>query len=486
MNDWIQEHIRTLTQLSDLSADEARQLFHQHLYVGIDPDFFDNRTYRLAFVYAVNLLSRMFPLIQFDDISENRLLLTPWGTTAPIHEQKTDPSVTLIFGKRSRQKAAGRIVTANCRDWQIFIDIPADPTPQDEWNPVLALLMACYAAARLAKILLGPSIDGAPTWRPFSILDFKTASTQFDWSATLDVGDLYVAGVGAIGSAFLFALAAHGRATGKLTLVDHDDVDSGNLGRYTFFDTHDVGFRKTDAARKRLALFGMPLDIRTVDQRFERFYDGEQAISPSFGVPRLISAPDRRDVRRQFQSRLPREVWDASTGPDQVVLHHNSFDPRLACLSCIYPETPDENAHFRHVAEMLGMPLERVMSGDVITDGDAVKIVDKYPEMSSSALVGRAFDSVFRDLCSSGKLRGSDRVVLAPFSFVSGLAGVMLYLEFVKSLRSDVFAAFHNYNYAQLHPSFPPNPDFMELRASTPNCTCQNAVVRRVFDSMWC
>jgi len=485
MNDWLSEHIRTLTQMSELNADEARRLFHQNLYISIDPALRENRTYRVAFAFAVNLLCRMFPTTRFDDLKDERPFILPWAGTSPLRGNRRAEEVVLVFGKRPSVETDAKIVSANCHDWHVYIDSPCDPDPKEAWNPVLGLLAACYAAARVSKVLLGDAVDGPFAWSPFSILDFRNGSASFDWSEPLPVGDLYLAGVGAVGSAVLYSLAAHGAADGRLFLVDHEELDNGNLGRYCFFDFHDVGINKSVAAKTRLDHFGLQLRTEAISKRFEQFYDERHAEDRQFGIPRLLSAPDRRDTRRHFQSRLPKEIWDASTGPDQVVLHHNAFDPKLACLECIYPEHPDENAHWKHVAEKLDVPLERILSGESIAERDADHIIAKYPHLSREGLIGKAFDSVFRQLCSAGTLRGSDKAVLAPFSFISGLAGVMLYFELVKSLCPNVFHDYQRYNYTQLNPFFPPNPDFREVRGSRPDCSCQNAMVRSVYSRIW-
>ncbi len=125
------------------------------------------------------------------------------------------------------------------------------------------------------------------------------------------------------------------------------------------------------------------------------------------------------------------------------------------------------------------------MSGDQISAEEAAKIIEKYPHMRSENVAGRPFDSVFRELCSAGQLRGISANVLAPFPFISGLAGVLLYFEFVKSLRPDVFGPFQRHNYVQLNPMFPPNPDCRELRLSRPDCSCQRAQVRNLFSKVW-
>jgi len=486
MNTWMEEHVRTLSQLSGISPQEAQTLFDQPLYIALDPAMRDNATYRLAFVYAVNLLTRLFPATQFDDLRDKSLLILPWGGISPLSSVVRSSKHVLLFGNGpAKANGARSIVTANCHDWQVYIDVPCEPDPREPWNPVLALTTACYAAARITKLLLGDAVDGPDTWHPFSILDFRQASVDFDWSAPFEIDQIYLAGIGAIGSATLLAMAAHGAASGKLMLVDHDLLEWKNLGRYTFFDAGDEGIEKALAAKKRLDNLGLRVSVEPISDRFEKHYDKEQSRNPRFGIPRLLSAPDRRDTRRQFQSRLPCEIWDASTGPDQVVLHHNSFNPKLACLSCIYPEIPSEYAHWEHVAEKLDVPLDRLLSGDSITERDAVRIVAKYPHLLKDDVEGRAFDSVFRDLCSAGTLRGSEKSVLAPFPFISGLAGVMLYFEFVKSMHSEVFDRYQQYNYTQLNPFFPPNPEFRELRPSKPDCFCQDTLVRNVFSKIW-
>lgn len=485
MSDWLEEHIRTLSNLSGLSLDKARLLFQQDLYIALDPALRQNRTYLLAFSYAVNLLTRLFPTTRFDEIGGVPHLILPWGGTSPLTRGSRSTDTILVFGKVSTANNASRIVNANCHDWHIYVDLPLDPDLNEDWNPILALATACYAAARVTKILLGDAVDGPDRWQPFSILDFREGRVRFDWEESLPIGDVYLAGVGAIGSSALLGLAAHGAATGRLILVDHDPLDRSNLGRYSFFDTYDEGHNKAERAKLRIDGMGLNLTVEAVERRFENYFDEQQSKNPLFGIPRLLSAPDRRDIRRQFQSRLPREVWDASTGPDQVVLHHNRFDPELACLACIYPEDPIEHAHLRHVALTLDISYERVLSGEPITEEDAKRIRARYPHLPSESLIGRAFDSLFRELCAAGRLRGEDMGVLAPFSFISGLAGVLLYFEFVKSLRPDIFGPYQEYNYTQLNPFFPPNPDFRRLQRSRPGCSCQDRKVRKVFTKIW-
>ncbi len=67
--------------------------------------------------------------------------------------------------------------------------------------------------------------------------------------------------------------------------------------------------------------------------------------------------------------------------------------------------------------------------------------------LAHAELVGRAYDSVFKELCSSGQLRIEDDVVLTPFAFVSALAGVLRYFDFVQSMRQETFREYQNFNF---------------------------------------
>ena len=451
--------------------------------VHLDERVRSNRTYKLAYLYALNLLSRMFPYTQFEAISDQPLLIVPWGTGSPL---ATDQSaeLTLVFGNSSLAGSQGRIVTANCLDWAVYIDSSVEANPNECWNPALALLTACYAVARTTQVLLGNSVE-QENWGPFSILDFKDGRVDFDWSRRWKLGEAYLAGIGAIGSSFLYSLVAHGCAEGKLVLVDHDRLEASNLGRYTFFDVNDVPMHKTIAAKARLDDLRLPLRIETVEDRFEHYFNEAHNADSQFRVETLISAPDKRATRRAFQRTLPNGMWDASTGPSQVILHTNKFDPTHACTECIYPETPEEHAHDRHVADTLNVDIGRVQSGEPINESDAERIIERYPEHRKEQLMGKAFESIFGILCSTGELRVARGIIHAPFSFVSGLAGVLLYFELVKSSAPDVFRPFQDFNYVQLNPFRQPNPEFRELRASRKGCMCQQEAFRTVYSRIW-
>jgi hypothetical protein len=478
--DWIESHIKTLTVLSRVNEETARKLFLQAVRIELAPEVRENPTYRLAYVVAVNLVARIFPRVDFEP-GNFAPAITPWGRFEPIYSGDEQPGVVLRVGAVANSAEGIGLVL---HKWRVALNAmdPADPT--EAWNPILAIIGACYAVSAITSRLLDGAITGAKAWPEFSILDFESGEADFDFNAQIDFGVVHVAGVGAVGSAFLYCLLAHGKLQGRLHLVDKDEIDTANLGRYTLFDTFDLEKRKVLAAKAKLhSVSG--IDCVAHFDEFQSYCQHQMKQDPRFRIEGLVSAPDKRKTRRLFQHELPRRLWDASTGPDQIVIHSNDYDPRFACLECIYPERAEEDAHLRHLSETLGVPLEELRLQTTISPENAVRITSKYPQLNVEQIVGRDYDSIFRDLCSASTLKAGDEVVLAPMSFTSMLAGAFLYLEFLKSLSPMPFAHVEPVNYYVLNPHFAPNPPLREMRRSRPTCTCQKSAYRRAFSRVW-
>ena len=83
--------------------------------------------------------------------------------------------------------------------------------------------------------------------------------------AALAAAHVVLVGLGGIGSPALQYLAAAG--IGKLTLLDDDAVEPGNLQRQTIYAERDVGHGKAVAARQWLANFDGALEVSISDTR---------------------------------------------------------------------------------------------------------------------------------------------------------------------------------------------------------------------------
>ena len=208
-------------------------------------------------------------------------------------------------------------------------------------------------------------------------------------------------------------------------------MSSGNLNRQIWFNTDDIRWPKVD----RLVMKAQQQFPRlTLVPRQCRLQDlPEKSDGP--WLRRLIVAVDSRRARRELQNEFPGEIFDASTTDiREVVVHHHAQLTTQACLSCIYEPDEEEFSREQHIAEHLGVSVEDVRS-ERISVSAAQSIAARFPALAATNLAGTAYDTLFKKLCAESQLQTpAGRTILAPFAFVSVLAGTLLALEIVDGL----------------------------------------------------
>lgn len=361
------------------------------------------------------------------------------------------------------------IISQSAHTTEACIPIPA----------ILGLLIACYASAATLYHALGGILPfGLP--EPF-VLRFDQLG--IDWASVpgpIDLSRTYIAGAGAIGNGFLWA-ARHLDLRGQLDIADDDHVSSGNLNRQIWFNADDIGWPKVD----RLVMRAQPLFPRLTLVPRQCRLQGLPEKSDGPWLRRLIVAVDSRRARRELQNEFPGEVFDASTTDiREVVMHHHAQPTTQACLSCIYEPDDEEFSREQHIAEHLGVSVEDVRS-ERISASIAQIIAARFPRLVAADLAGTAYDTLFKRLCAESQLRTlAGRTIIAPFAFVSVLAGTLLALEIVRRLGSGGNA--RDFNYWRVSPWHPPLGRRRTIRPRQPGCAfCGNALLRKVNEAMW-
>jgi len=392
-----------------------------------------------------------------------------------------DFAAELVLGAGRARLAGTATVWLSAHGTGASISTSSTTTLMSPLHGALALLTSCYASA----LLMAAAVRGRLPLAPASTIELNWTEL---FGSNLDfllghcvLGEVFLAGAGAIGNSFIYALQFF-RTSGTLYICDPKNVMPGGLNRCLYFNESDLYKPKAERLCARAQTdFGnlhlMPV-VGTVGQAVKAGGGGRS-------VGRLIVGVDSRRARRSIQLEFPREVFDASTTDiREIVLHFSRQPTDRACLSCIYPENEREITHQHHVADALGIDFAEV-NREFITQATAAKIVAKYPVLDSGDLVGRAFDSLFKELCGQGVLRSAEgRQVLAPFSFVSVLAGAYLAIEFVKRCSLGVGA--DTYNYWRASPWHSPNLALRQQRTRLEHCEfCGNETLRTVNRQLW-
>lgn len=445
MNKAQAENARTLAALLKIDAGEAAQLLDLNFAVTINGT--DTKGAALG-----NVL---------------KAITSRTATRVEIDGSISEPDLEIVIGGAAR-KHQSPTLHVGVSQKTIEIGSSVEPALIEASTPgIVILIAAAYASGMVLRSALGSrlTLSAPPASDGLKISIDDVLGHDRGWLETgFVLEDTYLAGAGAVGNSFLYALQ-HFAVSGSLAIIDPDNVSDGNLNRCMFFTTADVdkpkAVRLAELASPCFAHLKLEPSISTLQQYSKNQKTGNW-------LKRLVVGVDSRRTRRRLQGEIPGEVFDASTtGVIECVLHHHKQPTEAACLACIYHEIPDELAQERHIAESLGVGIEDVKQHHVSADA-AKRIQTKYSHLTVNQIEGQAYDSLFKALCSEGTLLGPDNhQVLAPFAFVSVLAGAYLAIDVARRLT---LGDSNSFNYWRFSPWAAPVNGLKQIRPRHSQC----------------
>jgi hypothetical protein len=384
------------------------------------------------------------------------------------------PDLELLIGAVAPRTAARHL----------FVDLGAtgaavsmDAAGRFDGEPhgLYAAAAACAAAAAAVHAVINNS--ALPQVRLPLRLDYAQLGVpEVALDRAIELRHSVMAGAGAVAHGFLRA-ARHLDVQGELAIVDAKVVQGGVLNRCMYLQEKDVGVDKAVVLAERARADFPRLRLRPHVTDFKS-YVRELGRPPET----VFVTVDSRHVRRSIQLEVPRRIIDASTTDVRgVVIHSNVLPTGQACLACIYRHVPEEHARERSIAAGLGVDLADLQGG-LITEEVALRIVKTHPSINPKAIIGIAFDSLFRQLCAEQALATPEgRQVLAPFAFVSVWAGVLMAVEMLRS-----FAGITTTNYWSIDPWNLPIARGRTLRPRHPECQfCSKPEYEPVVRELW-
>ncbi len=170
----------------------------------------------------------------------------------------------------------------------------------------------------------------------------RTAALEGAGQPALDAlarARVLVVGAGGLGAPVLTYLAGSG--LGRITIVDHDTVDTSNLARQTLFAAADVGRSKAECAADRVRGVDAVVEVVALAERFRPEHVADHDV--------VVDAADSVEVTRAVSDACAAAgvpfVWGTALGYDgQVsVFHDAAADP--VDFHDLHPEAlPDEGS----------------------------------------------------------------------------------------------------------------------------------------------
>jgi hypothetical protein len=331
-------------------------------------------------------------------------------------------------------------------------------------NPFGAGAAACVGAAAIFRAIFAKEIDencadqlvqlsaaGPDADVSLSLLGWDLASSMEVASpqlpGTIDIGETFLVGVGAIGNAAVWALARLPHLQGRLHLVDAENLELSNLQRYVLSNDASIGVPKVQLAASKLAFHGnepsAALDVQTHRMRWEAYVSARR----NYRFDNVMLALDSAEDRIAVQASLPRWVVNAWTQPENLGISRHPCFTRDACVACLYLPTQVKTSRDAIYAEALGvqrhdeiMEIRRLLHDGGPVGDDFLRVIAErlgVPFEPLAPYTSRPLEQFYTEaLCGGmvltlgGKV-GSERTTEVPMAFQSALAGIALAAELV-------------------------------------------------------
>jgi molybdopterin/thiamine biosynthesis adenylyltransferase len=286
-------------------------------------------------------------------------------------------------------------------------------------------LAACLAADRVFRRFRGMDVSGT-----FS-LDVATFEAPAGGAAQgaemVRLPAAYLVGLGAVGAAALYTLAAGETVSGAFVGLDPQAVDVPNRNRLLSAGYQDVGRAKSELATSlvdgsRIQIYSNPVRWQDYGGEIDKRTPDELAeLERAFRFRWILSCVDRNIGRRDIANVLPQHVLSGSTEGLVAQAAYFSMVGGAECLACNHPIPGVDLDLLRDEFGALDPDLRRARLVEAGASAEERAAVEDYLRDPECGQVGQA---VLRRLGVEGPV---DWAV----GFVSVAAGIMLAAQFV-------------------------------------------------------
>ena len=428
----------------------------------------------------IRLLARLYPAIAVRDEKDGGIADEARALARRINpcvDLSGQPTVEVVVGSARARSLAARTVFLGSGAWRARLSTRRPQTCGATNNPFGAGLAACLAAAAVFRYVFLAETE----WERDVELTVPGPDEHSDLTAK--VGDIVLAGAGAIGNGAAWALA-RSDVKGTIEIVDHESVDLGNLQRYVLAERDDENRPK---AGLLVGSFARSLGAQAHECRLADFLEARH-----HKVENLLLALDSAKDRRGAQAALPRQIANAWTQPGDLGVSRHDFLTG-ACVNCLYlPEGKRRNDD-EIIAEALGVP-ERLMEVRVLLHDNGgvprsvLEAIGKARGIGLDRLLsfeGRPLRNLYAEgfcggavipLSEMGEVVGDVHV---PLAHQSALAGVLLAAAAVemggRECTGSIVAQYDVLKHQQRFQVYPAG------KRSGKYCICQDEDYREVY-----
>lgn len=385
---------------------------------------------RFAADLLIRLLARLYPsmVISGEDADQVNELKELALRINPRIDLTGRVSTEVVIGATRPRWNSTATVFAGSTGWTAMVSTLSPQECGDSNNPFGAGLAACLAAAEVFRTELLPCAE--PIGECEIVVTHDIDSPGRNGNVGGDVGDLVLAGAGAIGNAAAWALS-RASVEGSVEIVDYESVDKSNLQRYVLAERDDTKKAKAQLLAEKFdgGLSAIP-HACTLAEFLEKKHHK---------VESLMLALDSAKDRRAAQASLPRRIANAWTQPGDLGVSSHDF-LEGACVNCQYLPTGEQKNEDQIITESFGVPSRLMEIRTLLYNHEgapkelleAIADARKIPIAKLLPFEGRPLRALYSEgFCGGGviplnELGAPRNDVHVPLAHQSALAGVIL------------------------------------------------------------
>ncbi|CAG9610698.1 ThiF family adenylyltransferase [Pseudoneobacillus rhizosphaerae] len=487
-----EKNLLTLNRMTSLDESTINNLLNDTLICLSIPENPSNNEWVTAKT-TINLLARLYSRIYLQGnvklTKELQILAKNIRSSLSINRATPNQhfDVLLAVGNESGQDLiAKQVIRFDSDGWIVRLTRNQPHFIKGHfYNPLAAAAVACFAANELFKILFSPFLNVTLADQfTLSLLNYSVNIEEIenDHLYHADVGEVWLAGAGAVGNGFLYGLSLMDTVNGMLNISDNREITESNLQRYILTKEEDIGKNKTEVAARALSI-AKPFQKTIQDCIIEEVEDRK--------LDTLVCAVDTIETRKELQSLLPRLIINGWTRMDEFAVTKHEFDSEYRCLSCLYDKLPrKEKSEIDNLVEQIGFSHGEVLNmirGNVGLTRDHIKRIAQYRNDNPEKLtpwIGRAIQSFYHEaICGGISLNTDTGEETVPLAHISALTGILLAIELIKEkmYRNSIK------HKMQFHMLKTPNKYLLQPELKSPNstCICSDEDYLSVYRNKW-
>lgn len=482
--------------LSGVSQDEfIRRIENTRVSIVFSEDASSSAEGRVALEFLVNLLARLLPALGLEGLDKSAQVFLPdlerlAVSINPLIEitSGAESTFVVVVGEAEWNRSGEKLYLGS-EGWIARLSRKNPQSFGQSGIPFGAAAAACIASANVFRFIFRDALPEADLDGEidFSLWDYDAPRSEAP-CGPFSIGEVHLAGAGAIGNGLMWTLARLPTVNGTIHVVDPEKIDLGNLQRYVL-TTHDsLRQLKTQLAEKAFANTSVKIESHPTT------WGAYLTERGNYNINTIAVALDSARSRIEVQGSLPKRIFNAWTQRENLGISRHLDFLNKPCLACLYfpdGEQPHEDAEIARSLKMLGpealMEIRVLLHTGAALSPEFVERVAALAGKDPSALasfVGQPLRSLYSGAVCGGLLLdfsgpGSSTAEV-PMPFQSGLAGVMLAAELVAAEFELPRPTTTTLNL--LRP-FPPYLSFSREKLS--GCVCADGDFCKIYDSKW-